>query len=134
MDSVPGKGTVEFGDVLVAEDAPEAIARSELGIERDWGVEEEANVGEFFAEAGEEGGEGFLVIRKVLVAETLVVVYVARFAELELAFLLLLLLLMLVLCSRSPILVLVLLPHDPPRMDSLPFATAVAQNSEFPFY
>ena len=39
MDSVPGKGTVEFVDVLVAEDAPEAIARSELGIERDWGVE-----------------------------------------------------------------------------------------------
>lgn len=39
-------------DVLVAEDTPEAIARSELGIERGRGVEEETNIGEFFTEAG----------------------------------------------------------------------------------
>lgn len=51
MDSVPGKGTGVFVDVLVAEDTPEAIARSQLGIERDRGVEEKANIGEFFTEA-----------------------------------------------------------------------------------
>lgn len=50
-NSVPGKGTGVFEDILVAEDTPEAILRSELGIESDRGVEEEANVGEFFTEA-----------------------------------------------------------------------------------
>lgn len=64
-----------FINVLVTKDAWEAIAISELGIERDRGIEEEVNAEEFFAKAREGDGEGFLVFSEILVTETLVVFY-----------------------------------------------------------
>lgn len=84
---IPGKGTRELADILVTENTPEAIG-SKLGIERDRIAEVEANIGEFVSEAREEGGKGIFVVREVLMAETLVVIYFADLAELKLTFLL----------------------------------------------
>lgn len=105
---IPGKGTRELADILVTENTPEAIMRSRLGTERDRGLEEDANIGEFVLEAREEGGEGFFMLREVLVAETLIVIYIADLAELKLTFLL-------PPCSNfrvcTPTITLRLLPH-----------------------
>lgn len=46
--------TVELVDVGIAEDAPEAIARGVFRAKKGGVFEEEANVGEFLEEAGEE--------------------------------------------------------------------------------
>lgn len=93
---LPSEGATELVDVEVAEDAPEAVARGELGAERARVPEEETNVRELGAEQREEGREGALVAREVLVALALVVVQIAHLAELIFALLLLCLLLLIV--------------------------------------
>lgn len=91
---LPGQGATELVDVEVAEDAPEAVARGELGPERARVLEEETNVRELGVEPREEVREGALVAREVLVALALVVVQIAHLAELVVALLLLRLLLL----------------------------------------
>ena len=92
---LPSEGAIELVDVGVTEDAPEAVARGELGVERARVLEIKADVGEFGLEPREEGGERSLVAREVLVSLALIVVQIAHLAELVLALLLLVLLLLL---------------------------------------
>lgn len=91
---------------MVTENTPEAITGSKLRTERGRCFEEGANIGEFTLEAREEGGKGYFVFREVLVADTLVVIYIADLAELKLNFLLLL-----CACFRLGTPVIRLLPH-----------------------
>jgi hypothetical protein len=93
---LPSEEATELVDVEVAEDAPKAVARGELGAERARVPEEETNVRELGLEPREEGWERVLVAREVLVALALIVVQIAHLAEFVVSLLLLRLLLLIV--------------------------------------
>lgn len=76
-----GKRTGVLIDILVTENTPEAIAGSKLRSKRRRCFEEEANIGEFVFEAREEGGKGLFVLREILVAKTLVMIYFANLSD-----------------------------------------------------
>lgn len=87
---LPSEGATKLVDVAVAKNAPEAVARGEVGGERAGILEEKTDISKLGLEPREEGREGGLVTGEVLVALALVVVQIAHLAELVLALLLLL--------------------------------------------